>query len=337
MSPREHPIAEQRETTPTHSALKDVRTDLIGDGTLEGAPVDVTLQVTSGDSPDRQRLLTLSLNKKMQRAALHSLVRFAPKAALQIAFYNLLSPRLGRLYHEDDLPVGATPFTLPYKRSFLRGYSWGAGDKAVYLVHGWEGNLGRMREFVEPLVSAGFRVVAFDAPGHGRSGKQLTTIKDVSAALADVVTHLGPAHAVVAHSLGAAATALMLTEKPAHLPAALVFLSPMKSLREHVDIFNLAAQLPPHLADALTAQVERYAKLSAAATDFGRNVAALPAKGLLVHDEGDDIVPFAPTQRVAEAWRGAALYPTRGLGHRGVLYDEAVVERVTHFVEHAVG
>ncbi len=306
------------------------------DETLEGAPVNVALQTTSGDSPDRQRLLTLSLNKKMQRAVLHSLVKFAPKAALQIAFYNLLSPRLGRLYHEDDLPVGATSFILPYKRSFLRGYSWGVGDRVVYLVHGWEGNLGRMRKFVEPLTSAGFRVVAFDAPSHGRSGKQLTTLKDVSASLADVVTHFGPPHAIIAHSLGAAATALTLKEKPALLPAALVFLSPMKSLREHVDIFNLAAQLPPHLADALTAQVERYAKLSVTTTDFGRNVAALPIKGLLVHDEEDDIVPFAPTQRVAERWRGAALYKARGLGHRGVLYDAAVIGRVTRFVADTV-
>lgn len=321
---------------PTPSALEDARLNLTDEKTLEGAPVNVTLQVASGDSPDRQRLLTLSLNKKMQRAVLHGIMKFAPKAALQIAFYNLLSPRLGRLYHEDDLPIGATPFTLPYKKSFLRGYSWGASDRAVYLVHGWEGNLGRMCKFVEPLTSAGFRVVAFDAPSHGRSGKQLTTLKDVSAALADVVTHFGPPHAVVAHSLGAAATALMLKEKPAHLPAALALLSPMKSLREQVDIFNLAVQLPPHLADALTAQVERYAKLSVAATDFGRNVAALPAKGLLVHDEGDDIVPFAPTQRVADSWPGAALYKARGLGHRGVLYDEVVVERVTRFVADTV-
>ncbi len=89
----------------------------------------------------------------------------------------------------------------------------------------------------------------------------------------------------------------------------------MKSLREQVDIFNLAVQLPPHLANALTAQLEHYAKLSVAATDFGRNVAALSTKGLLVHDEEDDIVPFAPTQRVAESW-----------------CDAAVVERVTRFV-----
>lgn len=217
----------------------------------------------------------------------------------------------------------------------MRGYSWGAGDKTVYLLHGWESHLGRMSGFVEPLTSAGFRVVAFDAPGHGYSGKQLTTLKDVSSALADVVTHFGPPHALVSHSLGAAATAFMLKERPALIPSALVFLSPMKSLREHVDIFNLAVKLPPHLADALTAQAEDFAKLSVAETDFEHNVTALATKGLLVHDEEDDIVPFAPTYRVAKRWHGTALYTTRGLGHRGVLYDPAVIKCVTQFVKQA--
>ena len=56
--------------------------------------LNVTLetQTTSGVSQDRQRLLTLTLNKKVQRAVLHSIVRFAPRAAVQIAFYNLLIP-----------------------------------------------------------------------------------------------------------------------------------------------------------------------------------------------------------------------------------------------------
>ena len=316
-------------------SVEDEQTDMTNKELEETVNVTLETQTTSGVSQDRQRLLTLTLNNKMQRALLHSLVRVAPKAALQIAFYNLLSPRVARLYHESDLPEGATSFRLPYRRSFLRGYSWGAGEKTVYLMHGWEGNLGRMRGFIEPLTSARFRVVAFDAPGHGRSGKQLTTLKDVSSASADVAAHFGPPHAIIAHSLGAAATAFTLKEKGVPVPTALVFLSPMKSLREHVDIFNLAAELPPHLADALTAQVELYTKLSVAETDFGRNVTSLSAKGLLVHDEGDDIVPFAPTQRVAASWRSAALYATHGLGHRGVLYDAAVVERVTHFVANA--
>jgi hypothetical protein len=43
----------------------------------------------------------------------------------------------------------------------------------VYLLHGWGGYRGQFSAFVEPLTSAGFRVVAIDALGHGDSGPGL--------------------------------------------------------------------------------------------------------------------------------------------------------------------
>ncbi|MEO6528141.1 MAG: alpha/beta fold hydrolase [Gemmatimonadaceae bacterium] len=49
-----------------------------------------------------------------------------------------------------------------------------AGDargELVLLVHGWGASLYMWREWFAPLVTAGFRVVAVDLPGHGLSDK----------------------------------------------------------------------------------------------------------------------------------------------------------------------
>ena len=46
---------------------------------------------------------------------------------------------------------------------------WGEGP-VVLLVHGWGGWRGQLGRFVAPLVDAGHRVVAVDAPGHGDAG-----------------------------------------------------------------------------------------------------------------------------------------------------------------------
>src|SRR6185369_13228471 len=61
------------------------------------------------------------------------------------------------------------------RQSWLRGedgdlavWHWGTGPR-VLLVHGWNGHAGRLSSFVQPLVEAGFGVVAFDAPAHGIS------------------------------------------------------------------------------------------------------------------------------------------------------------------------
>src|SRR5690349_22396214 len=60
-------------------------------------------------------------------------------------------------------------FGLRTKDSRVTGWRWGSGP-AVLLMHGWGGRAEQMLPFVEPLVRAGHRVIAFDAPSHGESG-----------------------------------------------------------------------------------------------------------------------------------------------------------------------
>ena len=78
------------------------------------------------------------------------------------------------------------------------------------LVHGWGGSAGQLYPFVEPLVRAGFAVVAFDAPGHGASTGSWLAIPRFAAALARVAEQVGPLHAIIAHSLGGPAAAVAI-------------------------------------------------------------------------------------------------------------------------------
>ena len=83
-------------------------------------------------------------------------------------------------------------------------WTW-RGDRdvpAVILVHGWEGRGSQLGAFVEPLLAAGHRVVAFDAPGHGESTIRHASAVDHAKALAKVARAVGPVHAVIGHSIG---------------------------------------------------------------------------------------------------------------------------------------
>ena len=44
---------------------------------------------------------------------------------------------------------------------------WGNSSPSVLLMHGWGGSRAQMTGFVEPLLKAGYRVVAYDQPAHG--------------------------------------------------------------------------------------------------------------------------------------------------------------------------
>jgi pimeloyl-ACP methyl ester carboxylesterase len=54
---------------------------------------------------------------------------------------------------------------------------------------------------------------------------------------------------------------------------------------------------------------------------------------LIVHDEDDDEVPFVRGEALANAWPGARLHVTRGLGHRRILRDPDVVSHVCAFID----
>ena len=52
----------------------------------------------------------------------------------------------------------------------------------------------------------------------------------------------------------------------------------------------------------------------------------------MVHDQDDAEVRWAEGAAIAAAWPGAELLTTRGLGHRRILRDPAVVAHVTDFI-----
>nr|WP_227978365.1 hypothetical protein [Arenimonas daejeonensis] len=53
---------------------------------------------------------------------------------------------------------------------------------------------------------------------------------------------------------------------------------------------------------------------------------------LVVHDHDDAVIPFADALRITRATR-AELHETRGLGHREVLRDAQVLDRIVGFLE----
>ena len=53
---------------------------------------------------------------------------------------------------------------------------------------------------------------------------------------------------------------------------------------------------------------------------------------LVVHDVADEVVPFERGRAMADAWPGARLIRTDGLGHKRILRDAEVIAQVARFV-----
>jgi len=233
-----------------------------------------------------------------------------------------------------ELPAGM-PFDVDVDGHRVVGQSWGTGP-VVYLVHGWAGHRGQLTAFVPPLVANGYRVVAFDAPSHGASaagafGPRSSSIPEFTAALTAVATVHGPAHCLVAHSLGGTAAAAAVRDG---LPVnRVVLLAPLASPRSFAHQFAAALGFGNRTYRRLIARVER--RVGAPMDDFdvpaiGRAAAVPPT--LVIHDQDDASTPASDGAAIAAAWTGSRLHRTSGLGHRRLLTSPEVVALVTDFV-----
>jgi pimeloyl-ACP methyl ester carboxylesterase len=217
------------------------------------------------------------------------------------------------------------------------GEAWGQGP-VVYLQHGWGGRRQQLDALVEPLVAAGHRVVAADAPSHGESapgpsGPRRTTGLEIADALRAVVAANGPAHAVVAHSMGCLSTAIALQD--GLTAGRLVFVAPVAGISAYVGRFAAQLGFGERVGRRMVARTEARIGRPLAAFDLPAIVATLPRplpELLLVHDTGDPETSWSDSTAIAEAWPGARRLTTTGLGHRRVLRDGAVTAEVAAFV-----
>ncbi len=212
----------------------------------------------------------------------------------------------------------------------LRYFIWPGEGPAVYLLHGWGGASAQLTSFVPELRARGFTVVAIDAPAHGESGGSLSTLLHFSRALRAVALREGVPYAVVAHSLGGAATAHAIREG---LPVGrAAFLGTPADIGVTFRDFLAVVGIPSARHDALVASLERRFGFSWEELALQKIGPAMATPLLVVHDRADEEIPWTDGELIARSWPGAVLVSPEGLGHRRILRDPEVVARVLDFV-----
>ena len=224
-----------------------------------------------------------------------------------------------------ELPVAKSATRITF-RFGLSGLRWGEEGPAVLVMHGWEGRPTQFRHFVEPLLAAGRQVIALDAPANGASSGSEATLMEVAMSLLEAAVEIRSLDAVIGHSLGAAAVAIALAQG---LPAerAVLIASPSRiedSLHGFAGVLGLPRRASERLGELMG--------ISARELEITQQVSGLKIPALIVHDRDDTAVPFVEGQAIANAWPGARLLPTEGLGHWRVLTDSHVTHQVAAFL-----
>ncbi|MBI4853261.1 MAG: alpha/beta hydrolase [Acidobacteria bacterium] len=255
---------------------------------------------------------------------------WAAKEGIQLFFRTYKHKRPER---EEKLLLNATKkITFNWQGKKLAAWEWGnASAPAILLVHGWNGRGAQLGSFISPLINAGYRVITYDAPGHGNSPGTSASLVDLSEAITAILSQVNLVEGIIAHSLGAAASTLSLIEGSRVSWA--VYIAPPLQPRDYIHKFARFLRASPELTDLMIGLMSSYFRRSWENLDIPTLAKSLETPLLVIHDEEDKDVPFFEGAELAKAWPKAKLIPTKGLGHRRILHNKEVIEETLAFIK----
>jgi pimeloyl-ACP methyl ester carboxylesterase len=253
-----------------------------------------------------------------------------PSAASRAAVWLFTKPyRSPILPKEEQLLAKARYHELGYREGKLAVMEWGQGP-VILCVHGWSSRGLRFSPLIEALRDSGYRVVAFDAPAHGRSSGSHLDLMDYVDALMQVSRNVGPLHGIVAHSFGATATLLALerslrTEK-------IVFFSALNGLRGPLEFLAEKLQMSGEVLQRVKDIFETKFNRSIESLEAVRIVPRLITPPLLgFHDHDDPVLPYHNALDLTGVWKGSQLVGTFGTSHHSILDDPAAIGATASF------
>lgn len=211
-----------------------------------------------------------------------------------------------------------------------RVYRGGKGP-LVFFQHGWEADSADLSTLGEAIMKAGYSVSLIDGPAHGQSQGEKAHILLFGEGLGAAAIQLGQPHAVIAHSMGLPATVLAMARHDLR-PGRVIGLGAPDAMPRNVAFQGEAMGLSERaIALMLEAIGESFGE-PASNLDIARDAPNFTTPALILHGENDQIAPAVCAERIASAWPGAQSDVFEGVGHRGILRDRRVVERVLGFL-----
>jgi len=220
------------------------------------------------------------------------------------------------------------PFALALENEKrVQGWVWGEAGPMVLLLHGWGGRAGQMDPLIRRLLQQGFRVAAFDLPGHGESTQGITNAFEFIKALELVLEVIPSPQAVIAHSLGA----VLAVQTGLWLQVPLVLYSPIAHIQDNLLGWARATGMNINLFHHYFKRLETHYQQPLSRINPLERACELSSPVLLLHDQQDQAIALESSLDLAKRLPQVRLVTSQGLGHNRILADEGLFVEVMDF------
>ena len=219
---------------------------------------------------------------------------------------------------------------VPEIRKEIVVYEYGKSDRKILLVHGWSGRGTQLVKIADEMLKLGYMTISFDAPAHGKSKGNYSIMTEFIASILELEKQYGPFEFAIGHSLGGMSVLNAIKQNLQVKKA--ITLGSGDIIQDIIDDFISKLQLKPEFGIRLRNHFE--AKFGGKMDDYSAYKAAekteIPV--LIIHDKDDDDVSVKAAYHIQKHLKQSEIMITEGLGHRKILGDENVIQKIKEFI-----
>jgi pimeloyl-ACP methyl ester carboxylesterase len=272
------------------------------------------------------------------RTKFKTISKLAPATAGRMAFDLFCTPY--PKYKKRKAPA-VFHHALPKKvqlqdQTTLHGFEWmptQANGQTVLIAHGYASFAYKFEYYITPLLKMGYRVLAFDAPGHGQSEGRHINVVVYQEAIQQIMQQLGPVDHFIGHSLGALTLAMIAESIDRPNERKFVLIAPAtKTTTTFANFFKMMHfnEVTQH---AFLEEVHSRTHHTIEHFAADRALAQYTGPLLWIHDESDLVCPYKDLidfQQNAPA--SIEFLITNGLGHNKVYKTAEVMDQIMAFL-----
>lgn len=276
---------------------------------------------------------SLQIPKAITRTA-KLLQAISPKLATRFAAKLFTTPLKHRIpKREFDMEKNSRQEKLfvPKINKEIHLYHYGKSSHKILLVHGWSGRGTQLVKIADALLENGYAIISFDAPAHGKSGSKTTIMPEFIASILEIDKQFGPFEYVIGHSLGG--MSILNAIKQGLKVEKAVIIGSGDIIQDILDSFVLKLELKPEIALLMKSYFEN--KFGEPMENYAASFAAqsIEIPVLVIHDENDEEINSTAAHHIHQNLKITEILITKGLGHRKILGDKNVIEKILTFIK----